>query len=69
MQDLPADLEVQLEAEDLQKRLDQLVIPVSFSDGRVEKVVPKFRASYKDEYTGDALPHAHICTAMADELT
>ena len=68
LKDVPAGLPVRLEAQELKQRLDKLHFPATFSDGTVVDSVPQFKDSYKDEYTGEILPHEHICTAIGDEL-
>ena len=38
------------------------------ADGSSNTVPLVFKDKYTDEYTTEALPHGHICEAMADEI-
>ena len=42
---------------------------LKFTDGHTRKFSYEFRDTYKDEYTGDVLPEAHIRAAIVDELS
>ena len=59
----------QLEARDIEQKLQRLKIPVKHANGHVQHQSLTWKDTYRDECTNEALPHAHIKEAMADELS
>ena len=69
MNDEEATIASTIKSEDLKRTVDTTSIKFKYEDGRSvwQKLV--FKPAYKDEYTGEILPEAHIKKGIIDELT
>ena len=68
LQNTPPDLQARLQEQDLAHKLDHAKVTFKFKDGRSTRLNLQWKGSYKDEYTGDILPHNNIREAMLDEI-
>ena len=50
------------------RKLDHAKVKFKFRNGKTTLLDLKWKDSYKDEYTGEVLPHSHIREAMLDEI-
>ena len=66
--DLDATVFANLEGQTVQSKVDRSAIKFKYVSGESVNLQPKFKESYKDEYTGEILPHPQICDAMVDEM-
>ena len=62
------DLVAVMKQEDLARQVGSPSIKFKYADGRVTTQKLQFKAEYKDEYTGEILPSAHIHKGIVDEL-
>ena len=68
LQDTPADLQARLHEQSLGDKLDHAKVKFKYLDGRSTHLSMKWKDAYKDEYTGDVLPHNNIREAMFDDI-
>ena len=71
IQDVPcSSVSTAIKSHDIAREVQRKEFHVKFSDGTSRPVKPKdfFKAEYKDEYTGEALPEPEVHAAIIDEL-
>ena len=65
---MPQSIPVQVQAQDINAKLDNINIKLNFNHGSAMSISQVRKERYVDEYTNDHIPDQHVRDAMTDEL-